>query len=197
MPYWRRFLLLLLLLRPLLWSVEPHVWSYGTNLSQDFNSAGKSLTVVSWSTMRGRKSQTPAYDDGTILSFLTWQFTFWVKVDDAAVAVAPRTQMHSSSLDHVWLAGVGLWSTNQNTETRQQKRGNHRKPPSLRFTFQIKMLMLTVGMRLEMMGKTCIKITIFRNSIILKHVDIQKPTDLSFELDRRSEMTEDSGDWWH
>lgn len=153
MPNWRHVLLLLLLLRPLLWLVEPHVWGYGTNLSQDFNSAVKSLTVVFMSTMRVRKSQTPGYDDGTILSFLIWQFTFWVKVDDAAVAVAPGTQMHSSSLDHVWLAGVGLWSTDQNTETRRQKRGNHKKPPALSFTFKIKMLMLTVGMRLEMMGK--------------------------------------------
>lgn len=53
------------------------------------------------------------------------QPTFCVKVDDAAVGLAPGTQIHSSSFDDVRLAGVGLWSANQNTETRWQKGGNH------------------------------------------------------------------------
>lgn len=53
------------------------------------------------------------------------QPTFRVKVDNAAVGLAPRTQIHSSSFHNVGLAGVGLGSTNQNTETKQ-KAGNNR-----------------------------------------------------------------------
>lgn len=57
----------------------------------------------------------------TINLDLTRHPTLLVKVDNGAVSLAPRTQIHSSSLSDVGLAGVGFRSANQNTDTGQQK----------------------------------------------------------------------------
>lgn len=54
---------------------------------------------------------------------LTRHPTLLVKVDNAAVSLAPRTQIHSSSLSDVGLAGVGFRSADQNIDTRQQEGG--------------------------------------------------------------------------
>ena len=43
------------------------------------------------------------------------QPTLFIKVDDGATPLAPRAQVHGSSLGDVWLAGVGFGRTNQNT----------------------------------------------------------------------------------
>lgn len=53
---------------------------------------------------------------------LTRQPTLLVKVDNAAVSLAPRARVHSSSFGDVGLAGVGFRSADQNTDARQQKR---------------------------------------------------------------------------
>lgn len=63
---------------------------------------------------------------------LTRYPTLLVKVDNAAVSLAPGTHIHSSTLGDVRLAGVGFRSTNQNIHTRQQKGINN-----LRFFFSI------------------------------------------------------------
>lgn len=55
------------------------------------------------------------------LDYITRHPTFLVKVDNAAVSLAPGTQVHSSPLSDVGLAGVGFRRANQNTDTRQQK----------------------------------------------------------------------------
>ncbi len=55
---------------------------------------------------------------------LTRHPTLLVKVDNAAVSLAPGAQVHSSSFSDVGLAGVGFRSADQNTDTRQQKKEN-------------------------------------------------------------------------
>jgi len=57
----------------------------------------------------------------TISSDLTGHPTLFVKVDNAAVSLAPGTQVHSSSFSDVGLAGVGFRSADQHTDTRWQK----------------------------------------------------------------------------
>lgn len=87
--------------------------------------------------MRERKIPTLGFEgtvwlqrEISVSSPLRRQPTFGVKVDHAAVGLAPRTQIHSSSFHDVGLAGVGLGSTNQNTETKQ-KGGNNRSSTQL------------------------------------------------------------------
>lgn len=62
----------------------------------------------------------------TINLDLTRHPTLLVKVDNAAVSLAPGAQVHSSSLSDVGLTGVGFRSTDQNADTRQEKRKENR-----------------------------------------------------------------------
>lgn len=64
----------------------------------------------------------------TINLVLTRHPTLLVKVDNAAVSLAPGAQVHSSSFSDFGLAGVGFWSTDQNADTTQKK---ERKKQSL------------------------------------------------------------------
>lgn len=52
---------------------------------------------------------------------LTRHPTLLVKVDHAAVSLAPGAQKHSSSFSDVGLAAVGFRGADQNTDTRQQR----------------------------------------------------------------------------
>lgn len=49
---------------------------------------------------------------------LTRHPTLLVKVDNAAVSLAPGAQVDGSSFSHVGLAGVGFGGTDQNTDAR-------------------------------------------------------------------------------
>ena len=60
----------------------------------------------------------------TVNLVLTRHPTLLVKVDNAAVSLAPGARVHSSSFGDVGLAGVGFWSADQNADTRQQKGRN-------------------------------------------------------------------------
>lgn len=65
-------------------------------------------------------------ENKTVNLDLTRRPTLLVKVDNAAVSLAPGAQVHCSSFGDVGLAGVGFRSTDQNSDTRQQKeKQNH------------------------------------------------------------------------
>lgn len=155
-----------------------------------------------WATtrMRVREIPTLGYDGRW---FLTWQPTFRVKVDDAAVGLAPGTQEHSSSFHDLRLAGVGLRSTNQNTESRRQKGGTQRKPTTLSFTFlnklcTAKMVKSVKGhCRYKYSWKWWTNLQPFKILSFLNRFTLKNQLISSFEMEWRSEITEDSGDWWH
>lgn len=108
-----------------------HIWVHHTVLSQLFHCAVRNRGIfISWN-----NASDCGYDEMIILSLyyfsvwvdqpinldLTGHLTLLVKVDNAAVSLAPGTQIHSPSLSDVGLAGVGFRSTNQNTDTRKRR----------------------------------------------------------------------------